>query len=43
MLNNINHQGNAKTTMKDHLTPDRMALIKKNTTNVSEDVEEKEP
>ena len=43
MLNNINHQGNAKPTMKDHLTPDRMALIKKNTKNVGEDVKEKEP
>ena len=32
-----------KTTMRYHLTPIRMAIIKKNTTNVGEDVEKREP
>ena len=31
-----------KTTMRCHLVPSRMAIIKKNTTNVSEDVEKRE-
>ena len=32
-----------KTTMGNHLTSVRMAIIKKNTTNVGEDVEKREP
>ena len=32
-----------KTTIRYHLTPVRIAVIKKNTTNVGKDVEETEP
>ena len=32
-----------KTTMRYHLTPVRMAISKKNTTNVSKHVEKREP
>ena len=32
-----------KTIMRYYLTPVRMAIIKKNTNNISEDVEKKEP
>ena len=32
-----------KTTMRYHLTPVRMAIINKSTTNVGEDVEKREP
>ena len=32
-----------KTTMRYHLTPFRMAIIKKSTINAGEDVEKREP
>ena len=48
MLNIINHQGNAKSVvMGHHLTPIRMATIKKKTNqkiiSVDEDIEKLEP
>ena len=32
-----------KTTMRYHLTPVRMAIVKKSTINVAEDVEKRKP
>ena len=44
MLNIINHQGNEnQTTVRYHLTPVRMAIIRAQITNVGKDVEKKEP
>ena len=44
MLNITNYQGNAnQTTMKQHLTPVRMTIIKKSTNNAEEGVEKREP
>jgi hypothetical protein len=44
MLSVINHQGNAnKTTMRYHLTPVRMAIIKKTKDKCGKHVEKREP
>jgi hypothetical protein len=41
MFNILSHKGNAKQkTLRFHLTPIRMALIKKTTTNAGKDVED---
>ena len=39
----LNREMQIKTTMRYHLTSVRMVVIKKNTVNVGEDVEKKEP